>query len=56
MSMEPVFAALFAVLLGGEDLTVADAGRRADGAGRDADGRGRAAAAQVEGEVQHLTV
>ena len=32
MSMEPVFAALFAVLLGGEAATVADAGRRRDGA------------------------
>ena len=32
MSMEPVFAALFAVLLGGEDPTAADARRRRDGA------------------------
>ena len=44
MSMEPVFAAFFAVLLGGEGLTVADAAGRGDGAGRDARGRGRAAA------------
>ena len=39
MSMEPVFAALFAVLLGGEDPTRPDARRRRDGAGRDADRR-----------------
>ena len=43
MSMEPVFAAFFAVLLGGESLTVADGRRRGDGARRDAGGRAAAA-------------
>ena len=45
MSMEPVFAAFFAVLLGGEEVDRADAARRRDGAGRDARGRARPAAA-----------
>ena len=44
MSMEPVFAALFAVLLGGESATPADAARRRAGAGRDADRRAGPAA------------
>ena len=39
MSMEPVFAALFAVLLGGESATAADAARRRTGARGDADRR-----------------
>ena len=39
MSMEPVFAALFAVLLGGESATAADAARRRAGARRHADRR-----------------
>ena len=43
MSMEPVFAAFFAVLLGGEDAHRADARRRRDGAGRDAHRRARPA-------------
>ncbi len=43
MSMEPVFAAFFAVLLGGEDVDLADGPGRRDGAGRDARGRARAA-------------
>ena len=42
MSMEPVFAAFFAVLLGGEGADLADAARRRNGAGRDARGRARA--------------
>ena len=44
MSMEPVFAAFFAVLLGGEDLTSRMLLGGAHGAGRDARGRGGAAA------------
>ena len=44
MSMEPVFAALFAVLLGGESATDPDGLRRPAGAGGDADGRARTAA------------
>ena len=39
MSMEPVFAALFAVLLGGESATAADAARRGARAHRHADRR-----------------
>ena len=45
MSMEPVFAALFAVLLGGESRDLPDAARRRAGAGRDADRRAGAPAA-----------
>ena len=44
MSMEPVFAAFFAVLLGGESADRPDGPRRRAGAGRDADGRARTAA------------
>ena len=44
MSMEPVFAALFAVLLGGESADGPDDLRRRPGARRDADRRARAAA------------
>ena len=55
MSMEPVFAAFFAVLLGGEDADLADAARRRHGARRDA--RGRAGAATPgRGRGPHLTV
>ena len=43
MSMEPVFAALFAVLLGGEGADGPDARRRPAGARRDADRRARPA-------------
>ncbi len=43
MSMEPVFAAFFAVLLGGESLDPADGHRRRDGARRDAARRARPA-------------
>ena len=42
MSMEPVFASVFAVSLGGEDVTDAAAARRRDGARRHADRRARA--------------
>ena len=44
MSMEPVFAASFAVWLGGEGVTSAAGRRRPDGADRDARGGARAAA------------
>ena len=47
MTMEPVFAAFFAVLLGGESLTAPDAGRRRAGARRDV--RRRAARAPRAG-------
>ena len=45
MSMEPVFAALFAVLLGGESATAADAPGRRAGARGDADRRAGPSAA-----------
>ena len=45
MTMEPVFAAFFAVLLGGESVDHADAPRRRPGARGDADRRARAAPA-----------
>ena len=56
MSMEPVFAALFAVTLGSEGVTAPDGARWPDGARRHAAWSSSAPRRRVEGEVQHLTV
>ena len=56
MSMEPVFAALFAVLLGGEDADGADARRRRDGARARCSIVELAPRRKVEAEVTHIAV
>ena len=56
MSMEPVFAAFFAVLLGGESLTVRMLVGGAHGAGRDAGRRARTRAAGSRARSSTSTV
>ena len=56
MSMEPVFAAFFAVLLGGEEVALRMVLGGAMVLAAMLAGRARRRGRQVEGEVQHLTV